>query len=201
MREFTVCEHCDTVYRYQPLQAGQRAVCRRCAAPLYASSRHDLDALLALVFAAAVVFLIANISPIVTLELQGNPSQSTLWGAVEAAWRTGIGPVAVLVAMTAFFFPLLQILLLGALLLALRGRQVRRELLVDALHVLRFLRPWSMVEVFVLGVLVALVKIGATAVVHPQPGLYALGVLTLLLTVLNSFDLHRLWEHLDEPAA
>ncbi|SEQ73976.1 paraquat-inducible protein A [Solimonas aquatica] len=197
MPTLIVCEHCDTVYQRAPLQPGQRARCLRCAAPLY---RADLapPALLALTLAAAVVFLIANVFPIVSLDLQGSSSQSTLWGAIHAAWDSEVGPVAVLVALTAFFFPLLQILLLGAVLLALRRGGLRRSLLVDALHSLRFLRPWSMVEVFLLGALVAVVKMGALAAVQPRPGLYGFAALTLLLTALNSFDLHRLWECLDE---
>lgn len=199
MRDITICEHCDTVYQHRPLQAGERAVCLRCAAPLYRPARYELQTLLALIVAAAVVFVIANVSPIVTLELQGASSQSTLWGAIRAAWDSGVGPVAIIAALTVFFFPMCQIALLSYVLLALRSDGGRRELLIDALHSLRFMRPWSMVEVFVLGTLVAVVKIGGLASVHPRPGLYAFGVLTLLLTAINAFDLHAFWERLDEP--
>jgi len=63
-----------------------------------------------------------------------------------------------------------------------------------SMHVLRAMQPWSMVEVFVLGVLVAVVKLAGMAEVTPQLGMWGFALLTVLLTLLNSFDLHQLWD-------
>src|SRR3546814_16312483 len=68
------------------------------------------------------------------------------------------------------------------------------------MHALRQMRPWSMVEVFLIGALVAVVKIAGMADVHAEPGLYALGVLTFLLAVINAFDLRLLWDARDRLA-
>lgn len=188
-----VCEHCDAVFARHALNRGEIAYCARCGGELYRNRRFDLHLMLALTAASAIVFVIANCYPIVTMELQGKSSHTTLWGAILATWDTGVGPVSVLAALTVFFFPLTQILLFSYVLSALlRGRVPAR--FVDAMHALRLMRPWSMVEVFMLGTLVSVVKIAGMAVVEPEIGLFAFAALTVLLTTINAFDLHALWD-------
>ncbi|MGH8444422.1 MAG: paraquat-inducible protein A [Solimonas sp.] len=197
---YVVCEHCDAVYARQTLARGERAQCARCGAHLYRNDGSDLYLMLALTLAGLIVFVIANVYPIVTLELQGVASHSTLWGAIHATWNTGVGPIAVLAALTVFFFPLAQLLMFGYLLSALlRGHEPRA--FVDLMHALRLMRPWSMVEVFMLGVLVSVVKIAGLASVTPEVGIFAFGVLTILLTLINAFDLHLLWDAREKLAA
>jgi paraquat-inducible protein A len=188
-----ICEQCDTVHRAQPLKPRQSARCVRCGALLYRHSRLSLQAMLAVTLASLIVFVIANGYPIVTLESHGERSQTTLLGAVLAADDAGIGAVAVAAAAMVFLFPLLQMLLFVYVLLPLVQRRVPRGF-GFAMHLLRHIEPWSMVEVFVLGVLVAVVKLGGLATVIPQPGLWAFAALTVLLTVLNGFDARALWD-------
>src|SRR3546814_4605312 len=103
-------------------------------------------------------------------------------------------------ALTVFVFPLAQILLLAYLLGSLLVLHREPMGFVDIMHALRQMRPWSMVEVFLIGALVAVVKIAGMADVHAEPGLYALGVLTFLLAVINAFDLRLLWDARDRLA-
>ncbi|MFT4045422.1 MAG: paraquat-inducible protein A [Solimonas sp.] len=198
--QLVVCEHCDAVHERRDLGPRGRALCVRCGAELYRGGHRDLHTMLALTLASLIVFVIANVYPIITLELQGVASRSTLWGAIRATWDTGVGPVAVLAALTVFFFPLAQIVLFGYVLAELlRGRAPRG--FIDIMHALRLMRPWSMVEVFMLGTLVSVVKIAGLASVTPQIGIFAFGVLTILLTTINSFDLRLLWEAREHLAA
>lgn len=190
---YVVCEHCDAVYTRRPLGRSERALCLRCGAELYRDQLADLQTMLALTVTSLIVFVIANVYPIVTLQLQGVSSGTTLWGAIRATWDTGVGPVAVLAALTVFFFPLAQIVMFGYVLGALLRRRVPRGF-VDLMHALRLMRPWSMVEVFMLGTLVSVVKIAGMASVKPEVGIFAFAVLTILLTVINSFDLRLLWD-------
>lgn len=194
-----VCEHCDAVYRRRPLARGEVARCGRCGASIYRRHGYDLDAMLALTVATLIVFVIANVYPIVTIEVQGSAREATLWGAIIAVWDSGVGFVAALSAATVFFFPLSQIVLFLHVLLPLR-HGVRPPYFRDAMHALRMLQPWSMVEVFLLGALVSVVKLAGLAQVIPDVGLWAFAMLTVLLTALTAFDLRELWDAADGGA-
>ncbi len=196
----TVCEQCDAVYEHRALAPGEIAMCARCGSELYRRRRFSLDTMLALTVAALVVFVLANTSPIVEVELQGTRNAAGLWGAIVAAYDAGVGLVAVVAATTVFFFPLLQLLLLIYVLLPLRQGRTPPGF-VWAMHALRHTQPWSMVEVFVLGVLVAVVKLVGLAIVIPGVGLWSFAALTILLTVITSFSLHDLWDIAAEQRA
>lgn len=198
-RRLQVCEHCDTVYRACEPPRGAVTRCARCGAVLERHHALGTGGMLALVLTALIVFVIANVWPIVTLGLSGQLRSATLWGTIITMWRQGSEVVAVLAALTLFFFPLNKMLMLGWVLwFARRGRRapVFRPIMVT----LHYLQPWTMSEVFVLGALVAIVKAGTYFDVIPDAGIYAYGVLTLLITVFSAIDLRRLWDVTPEPA-
>jgi paraquat-inducible protein A len=195
-----VCEHCDTVYRRRPLARGETARCARCQAVLERHHALGTGAMLALVLTALVVFVEANVWPIVTFGLNGEQVSTTLWGIVTTMWKEDAQVVSVLAAATLFFFPLAKILVLGWLLLFARaGRRAPgfRALMV-ALH---YLQPWTMSEVFVLGVLVSIVKAHLYFDVVPDPGVFAYAALVVLITVFAGIDLRRLWDTVPERPA
>lgn len=194
------CEHCDALYRRLPLPPKAVARCLRCDGVLYRNRPLDLDLQLALAVAGLIVLVIANAYPIVEIELQGTRNEAGLWGAILASYDSGVGFVAVVAAATLFFFPLLQLMLLLWVLLPLRNGQ-RPPGFVWSMHALRLMRPWSMVEVFMLGVLVSVVKLAGMAAIVPGIGLWGFAVLTLILTALSNFDLDDLWDQVPpEPA-
>jgi paraquat-inducible protein A len=192
-----VCEHCDTVYRQRQLARGEVARCARCDAVLQRHQRLSADALFALIVAALVVFVIANVTPIVSLGLGGRSADTTLWGAVITMWNDNTIVVSVLTAMTLFFFPLTQILLYGwVLMFARTGRRAPGfARVMVALHVVK---PWSMIEVFMLGTLVAVVKASTYFDVTPRPGVWSFAALTVLVTVFASHDMRVLWDTTEE---
>lgn len=194
-----ICEHCDTVYRRQLLSRGDVACCTRCGAELERHHRLGANTLLALALTALIVFVQANMWPIVTLGLSGQFSSTTLWGMIIAMWQEQAKVVSVLVAATLFFFPLVKMTVLGWLLwFARAGRRAPGfVLLMVALH---RLGPWTMSEVFVLGALVAIVKAHAYFDVIPDPGIYAYAALTLLITIFAGVDLRQLWDDVPEQA-
>jgi paraquat-inducible protein A len=195
-----VCEHCDTVYRRRPLARGETARCARCQAVLERHHALGTGAMLALVLTALVVFVEANVWPIVTFGLNGEQVSTTLWGIVTTMWKEDAQVVSVLAAATLFFFPLAKILVLGWLLAFARaGRRAPgfRTLMV-ALH---YLQPWTMSEVFVLGVLVSIVKAHLYFDVVPDPGVFAYAALVVLITVFAGIDLRRLWDTVPERPA
>jgi len=195
-----ICEHCDTVYRRQPLAHGDVARCACCHAVLERHHGLSVNVMLALVLTAMIVFVQANMWPIVTLGLNGQLSGATLWGTIIVMWQQQAQVVAVLAAGTLFFFPLLKMSLLGWLLWFARlGR--RAPGFVPMMVTLHYLKPWTMSEVFVLGALVAIVKAHLYFDVVADPGIYAYAVLTLLITVFAGVDLRQLWELTPENPA
>ncbi|MDA3913589.1 paraquat-inducible protein A [Oleiagrimonas sp.] len=187
-----ICEHCDAVHRRHELARGEVARCVRCQALLYRCPWLDVNSMFALALAAAVMFFIANTWPIVSLGLNGIHRSATLWGAIFAVASDGAGLVAVLVALMLFFFPLLQVILFGWILGFLRLHR-RPPGFVPIMRILTAIGPWSMVEVFLLGTLVAVVKAGSIFDIILQPGIWAFAALTVLLTLVASFDLRRMW--------
>ncbi|KGI77774.1 paraquat-inducible protein A [Oleiagrimonas soli] len=187
-----ICEHCDAVHRKHELARGEVARCVRCQAVLYRRPWLSLDSMFALALAAAITFFIANVWPIVTLELNGHASSATLWQAIVATWNDGVGVVSVLAALMLFFFPMLQVLLFGWVLGFLRAGRLPPGF-IPIMRVLHAIRPWSMVEVFMLGTLVAVVKVGDIFEVILQPGIWAFAALTVLLALVASFDVRRIW--------
>ncbi|MGJ7509982.1 paraquat-inducible protein A [Variovorax sp. GT1P44] len=193
-----LCEGCDAIYRRVPLRRREVAHCPRCGTEL---DRHPGDQsarVLPLTVASLILFAIANLFPIVEIELQGLTSQTTLAGAVIALSSEGMSPVALLVLATTILFPLMQLCILFYLLvpMAYERRPAGFAILVKALQALR---PWGMVEVFLLGVLVAIIKLGSMAQVIPGPALWAFGALTVLLTAVLSFNPKTFWEMAFEP--
>src|ERR1700744_5879546 len=164
-----VCEFCDSVFRRRALQPHETAHCSRCGALLYRASRLDIEHLLALTVTAAVVFVIANASPVIRISVGGLYSETNLLRSVAALSHGTALIVGVIAAAPLFVVPLLQIVLLGWVLLFARERR-RAPGFRLAMCVLHIVRPWSMTEVFLLGVLVAIVKLSGMLHVISGPG-------------------------------
>ena len=190
-----VCEHCDSVYRKHDLDHDEVARCGRCRAVLYRASRLDIDHLLALTLTAAIVFVIANVSPVIRITVGGMHNEANLLQAISALSQGSALIVGLVAAATLFLVPLLQIVLLGWVLLFARAGR-RAPGFGFAMRVLHHIRPWSMTEVFLLGVLVAIVKLSGMLNVIAGPGTYATVVLTVLVTVIAKRDVRILWGRL-----
>ena len=191
--DLVVCDECDAVHARVALAPGQAAHCRQCGAMIGRHHRVSLDGLLALTLGALLFLLLGNVSPIVTLDLGGVRNPATLPAAIAQTWVAGERLVAVLAAATALAVPLAVTLLRLHVLLGLsRGRVPPgfRALM----HVLRVFTRWSMVEVFLLGTLVAIVRSAGMASVVPGVGIFSYAALTLLLTSITASGLHHLWQ-------
>jgi paraquat-inducible protein A len=187
------CHECDLLQREVPLPQGGVARCGRCGAELYRSHPHSLERTLALTAAGIVLFAVANAFPIVGLKLQGQLTQTTLFHAVKTLYDEDMKPVAALVFATTMLMPALELLAMTWLLLPLRlGRVPPRFALV--FRVLQAVRPWGMVEVFMLGVLVSMVKLAHLATLVPGIALWSFGALMLLMAAVAAvFDPRELW--------
>lgn len=186
------CEHCASVYRRRSLQAGEVAACSRCGTRLWRHSRLGPAEWLALTLTAFIVFVVANAYPVASLSVQGAVQRATLLDAILITWQQEHWAVALMTGLAGFGLPLLQLLLLAWVLgpMALGRPAPAMGLAVRALG---WLEPWSMVPVFLLGVLVSVVKLAGMAAVRPEVGLGGFAVLTLLLTLLGRLSPQVLW--------
>jgi paraquat-inducible protein A len=190
-----ICEHCDSVYQRRALARKETAHCRRCGALLERGARLSTEQLFALTLAAAIMFAFANWFPVIHISLQGLSNEATLWESVEALAQGRITPIALVAGLAIIFAPLLQIVLLAWVLgHACRGRVAPG--FKACMRALEHLRPWSMLEVCLLGVLVAIIKLAGMLDVSPGAGLWAMSILTILIILIAGRDVRRLWDEL-----
>jgi paraquat-inducible protein A len=188
------CPECDALQRPVPLPRHGCAECARCGAHLWRDKPDSLDRTLAFMASAAVLFAIANVYPIMELDAQGIERSATLVDAASALYDHGMWSVALLVLMTAVVVPAIELAVFLYMLLPLR-LGVIPDGLPTAFRIAHAVRPWGMVDVFILGALVSLVKLTQIATVTAGVSLFALGGYIFLLTAgLASFEPHALWE-------
>jgi paraquat-inducible protein A len=185
MSSVIVCHACDLVHRRDAIMDKARVLCVRCRAELYRTNSASIDTVIALAATAAILLLLSNAYPLVALQLNGSFRATTLVGAALGLYEQGYAPVAALVFVTTVLIPLFQIAALLYVLLPLR-RNGRARGQNEVFRALTRLRPWAMSEVFMLGALVALVKLSALAQVIPGIALFAYGALMLTLAALTS---------------
>jgi len=194
------CEHCASIFRRHELKPGETATCARCGTTLWRYSGISLSGWLALTLGALVVFLMANAYPVISMSVRGMSRSASLLDAVSMTWQQGYVVTAIMTGLAGFALPLLQLcVLLWVLWPLTRGREPRG--LRVAMRILGALRPWCMVPVFLLGVLVSVVKLAGMAAVSPAPGLFAFGALTVLLTILDRLSPHAVWRYAEQSGA
>lgn len=190
------CEQCDTITLKESLEKGESAYCPCCGALLYQKPK-SLSYILALTLTALIVFMIANSFSIVMVELQGSSVKTTLLGAVIAMFKIDKAFVGVLILITTFIVPLLNICLLLYVLNIVSIFKRRPKFLAYAMRLLYVLKTWAMIEVFLIGVLVALVKLVGMVVVVPGIGLWSFAVLSVLMVMISSIQLQNIWDEID----
>lgn len=191
--ELVACPHCDLVQRLPALAPGEAARCPRCDKELWRRREDSLERTLALTLAAAILYVVANTVPLLGLSAVGHHASTTLYGGARHLWENGQEVVAVLVLFTAVVAPALQIGFLLAVVLAARRPRPAHWVATLLRHQPKT-ATWSMIEVMILGVLVALIKIADYASVIAGLALFALGGLVVLLAVMQAaFDPREVW--------
>lgn len=195
----SACPECDLLVRVTEAREAPRysALCPRCGALLYRHSRNCLENTLALACACLILLAVANSFPIVGLDIQGQRIDTTVFGAAAQLWREDMPAVAILVMVTTTVTPLLE--MAGVIWLVLPLMFGRRPPgFARVFRTLQAAHPWAMVEVFILGILVALVKLSHLAEVLPGPAMLCFAALMLLLTAISAIieprDIWLAWE-------
>lgn len=194
------CPECDALHVLARLPEHALARCRRCGAPLYRARRGTVERARSCLLAAAPLLVVANLLPFMTLEIEGREQGSTLLSGAWALWGQGRYVLAVTVFMVMFLIPTAR--LLAALwVLDPLARGAPRRGAARVFREVERLHPWSMMEVYLLGVLVAYVKLRDVADVHPGPALVAFfGVILLLAAAEAVLEPLEVWERLGPQA-
>ncbi|WP_285415598.1 paraquat-inducible protein A [Pseudomonas sp. efr-133-TYG-5] len=187
-----ICEHCDCVYEKTPLAKHQKTLCARCGGVLERYSSLTVEQRLALTLTAAMLWLFANFYPVMSISLKGLKNSATLWDSVLALSQGPITFMAMVAAISIIIAPAFQlVLLIWVLCFALTSR--RSPGFKVAMRWLETLRPWSMLEVCLLGAMVAVFKLAGMLDVLPGIGLFALAALSLLMIRIAGRDIRDLW--------
>jgi paraquat-inducible protein A len=193
------CPECDLLQREIALPSGETAACARCGLALYrgggGAGSHRLNRTIAFTLAALVLLVIANTLPIASLDLRGQHSQTTLLGAVHSLYAQDMKAVAVLVFITTLLAPAVELAAIGYMLIPLRLGRLPPQLSL-AFRLTPAAHAWGLVDVFMLGVLVSLIKLGKLATVVPGIALWSFFGLILLLSAIGaSYDPRAIWQH------
>lgn len=187
------CPHCATLW--EDVKAYDR--CERCDARLSIRKPDSLNRTIALLIAAYIMYVPANVLPVMTtVPFLGKEQPDTILSGIVYFWNSGSWVLALIVFIASFVVPLFKLAVMTLLLIAIRRRSKRGLLLRAKLY--RFVAVigrWSMLDVFVVTLMTGLVQVKGFAVVHPGAGIAAFAavvVLTMLASI--SFDPRLMWD-------
>lgn len=192
---FMACHACDLLHRIPVISVGMTANCRRCGTLLVKPKQNSLERSLALAVTGLILLVMANSFPFLGFKIHGQVRHTLLLTGIQQFYTSGMPWLAILVLFTTVIAPLAQLLALIYILLPLKLE--RRS--PGMFHVFRWmqqLQPWSMMEVFMVGLLISMVKLAKMAQVLPGVALFCfMALIFVLAACLASLDPHLVWEH------
>jgi paraquat-inducible protein A len=188
------CHECDLLHRLGSIPQGTIARCTRCGSVLLRRRPNSLERTLALNITGLILFALANSFPFLAMTLEGQYRQIVLLTGIKELFLQGMPEIALLVLLTTFVSPLLHLSGLLYVLLPLKLGTLTPAIW-RVFRWVRYLQPWSMLEVFMLGILVALVKLADVADVVPGISLYCfLALIYILAAITATLDPNSVWE-------
>ncbi len=192
------CHECDALQNVAPVPEDNVALCICCGQPLFKYSRTAIEKPLALVFACVILFVLANIYPVMWLSIAGIERKTTLTESALIFYDLGNPSLALIVWFSSVVLPAFCVFSLFYILMSIHFKQnwqFTRPLLVWVSRLL----PWGMMDVFLLAILVALVKLTSLADVVLGVGFSAFVALVLCYaSAISSLEMHILWIWLDK---
>jgi paraquat-inducible protein A len=202
-RDLIACPTCDMLHREVPVPEGGRLRCQRCGTVLVTNRSNAIDRALAGSFASVVLMLAAIFFPFLELSIAGIHRRASLLDAAMAFSSGIVIPLSVATALLIVVIPLILATALAYTILPLRLGRPPVPGADAAFRLAGRLRPWAMAEVFLIGVVVALVKIGGMATVNLGPAFWAMAGLVLLVvyeaTSLDEWSIWQILEHRRAP--
>ncbi len=194
------CHECGTVHRMACLRPWRSAACSICGATLFREQRNSVERTLGLAIAALLLLAIANLFPLMTIEIEGREQASTIMDGVIGLYNDGMWPLAALVFVVAILMPLAKVLMLVYVLLPLHVDR-RAPGVATVFRWVETAHPWAMTDVYLLGLIVAYVKLADFAAVEAGVALFALvGAILLTIAADVALDARQVWNRLAPQA-
>jgi paraquat-inducible protein A len=184
------CPYCQAVNN----DAGDETICRRCNSTIHHFEHISFQKSLAYLITAMILFIPANFYPVLITEQFGMQEANTIIGGVIVLWEEGSYPIALIILFASIFVPIIKFILILYLLISTKLKRHTNK--IDKLrlfHITELIGPWSMIDVFVVSILAALVQM-TNVQIHPGIGItaFAMMVFFTLLSAL-AFDTRLIW--------
>lgn len=191
---FSACHVCTAV-----VMAGSQR-CRRCGSHIHASMDLSIQKTLAWLITSIVFYIPANILPIMRTEFLGRETTNTLLGGVITLWEHHSYPIAIVIFVASVLVPLLKILVIAWLCATvMRGSSRLMKQKTVLYRITEFVGRWSMVDVFVIGILVALIRLGKIMSIYPGAAALAFaGMVVCTMLAAMAFDPKLIWRPVNE---
>ena len=200
MEQIVCCDTCGLVQRLEELPLGFRARCARCNFEIRRRIPGSASRTLALALGAAILYVPANIYPIVTVEYWGMNQTTTIFEGVRGLFNTGSYAVGTLIFCTSILTPAMKITGLILLSATVNWSHMAR-FRTWVYRIIRIVDPWNMLEVTMLAILVSLAEIGKIATVHPGAGVFSFaGVVVLTIAATLAFDPRLIWDATEDQS-
>jgi paraquat-inducible protein A len=195
--DFIICHECDLLVHPRLSSTASAFKCPRCMSPLAGHTAKGLAGATAAVIAGLLFFWPAIFLPILQLNILGVESTHTMMGAVRVMADSGMVPVALMVLFCSVLAPLLEFLLLAIVLAQVAtGRNFLA--LATLFRVYTRLDSWTMLEVYLIGLLVSVIKLQGMAAVMPGMGMLCfVGVMLANIAIKVSLNYHEVWRKID----
>jgi paraquat-inducible protein A len=193
---FLACHACAQLVRTDALRYPGHAACPRCGAALHRRKPESLARTWALLIAATILYIPANLLPIMTVISLGSGEADTILSGVKALIAAGMWPVALLVFFASITVPVLKVVGLVYLLVSTqRGSTARRLDRTRLYRIIEAVGRWSMVDIFMIAILVGLVSLGELATIEPGAGAVAFAAVVILtMLASHAFDPKLIWD-------
>jgi len=192
--QLVACHECDAIYERFVIPAGAHANCTRCGNELYCHIPNSLDKSLALYLSTLFFMIIANVYPFLSMRTAGLYEENLVYSGGWALYEFGMGELGLVVFLTSILFPLLVVIGMLYLLVPLKfGALPPRHGVVY--QIVKACEPWSLISVFMLGTVIAVVKLQSLATV--VPGLGLAGFVAMLFSYAaarTTFDPEIVWQ-------
>ncbi|HQR51489.1 MAG TPA: paraquat-inducible protein A [Methylophilaceae bacterium] len=192
------CHDCDLLSK--PTDGQVAGVCPRCGAHMHLRKPNSLTRTWALLITAAILYIPANLLPVMQAGSMFGSQKDTIFSGVVYLWNSGSAPIALLIFFASITVPLAKLIALTYLLISVHRHSQKRPLQRTQIYRLaEFVGRWSMIDVYVVALLVTLVQFGGFATIEPGPGAIAFGgVVVLTMIAAMSFDPRLIWDPIKE---
>jgi len=194
------CHCCSLLIKWLPMAGRMPCRCPRCGARLHPRRPNSVPRTWALVIAAFIFYIPANVLPVTVTTYLGSTHADTILSGVLYFMRTGSWGIALIIFVASIVVPIVKLIVLSGLLLSVQRRSRWRPRERARLYrITEVVGRWSMLDVFVVTVLVALVRLGYLTSIEAGPGIvYFAAVVVMTMIAAMTFDPRLIWDALEK---